>query len=425
MKETAETDTRPGRSGRPLLPLALALAVAAALFAQAGVIVPGDVPLNWDMAGHWQAALSHARALASGDGDAVAALLRVWSVYPPLYHLALGAWLAAFGAGTLSIGLFQWLAPCAAIVGCWLGFTARGSRDGPVAFLVTAGVLLGMAHFAALSHAFMLDAPAAALALLSLGLLARWWSAPSPRRAAPLLAAVVATLLTKHNVGLPLLVPIAALGLRAAAARDRRRLLTLLAVGLAALAVWAGFLTWQDHGWRAFLDFAKNRANTVGMPPWARAGEYARLFAGRNFTGPVVPSVLGLLAVASIRRWRDPFWQACVAYLVPTLLAISHHAYLLDRLALTAGMLVTVLAGFGFVAALEVAPAAVRRRGLVLGWSVALIWGGESCRLVSRCTPNSPASTPRATSASSRCPDISRTSCGIVRTCASSAASTT
>lgn len=204
---------------RPTGAVWLVLGLAATLLGPAADIQrlrPGDVPLNWDIAGHLLHADAIRVALRQGDLPALAEQLRLWSVYPPLYHLGVGAWTAVLGFGSASVRLFLWLTPALAVLGCWLGLRTLRSPRAPaadLAFLAFAALLPGLAHFASLAQAWMLDAPAAALALVSLGLLARYADGGRRRDGAAAAALVTATVLVKYNFGLPLLVSIAVLGL--------------------------------------------------------------------------------------------------------------------------------------------------------------------------------------------------------------------
>lgn len=337
-------------------------AAAAALgllwyFQTGAAAVPRDVPLNWDMAGHLLAGQEFQAALRAGDPGQVVALCRVWSVYPPLWHLLLGAWLALFGAGTLAVALFQASFLVLAVAGGWLGFTADRPAHAAWGFLAAACLLPASAQFGALLHAPMLDAPAVALALLSLGLLARWDAAPSWLRAGTALAAVMATILVKYNVGLALLAPVAALAVKALVIRDRRRFLTAALLGAAALALWAAFLSWKVEGWHAFRSFADNRANTLDWSAGTRALAYARLYARLDFDGPAAAVAVAVLAAIGVRRWRHPFWLVAAAYGAGVSVAIARHPYFLDRLLLPVVAALAVLAGFGVMTLVRAAGA--------------------------------------------------------------------
>ncbi len=330
-------------------------------FLTAGAAVPRDVPLNWDMAGHLLAGQEFQAALQAGDAGRVVALCRVWSVYPPLWHLSLGAWLASFGDGGLSLSLFRAAFLLLALAGCRLGLTAGGPPRAAWGFAVAAGLLMGSAQLGTLFHAYMLDAPAVALALLALGLLSRWYAGPSRRRALAAGAAVLATVLVKYNVGLFLLAAVAALALKALLARDRRRVLVLVALGATVLAAWAAFLTWKIEGWHAFRSFATNRANTLDWSTGTRALAYVRLYARLNFGSPAVAVVVAGLVLAGARQWRHPFWLATAAWGAAVFAAAARHPYFLDRLLLPVVAALAVLAGFGVMTLVAIAGA--RRPG--------------------------------------------------------------
>ena len=353
-----------------LLPASLAL-----FWYQAPVGASADVPLNWDMAGHLLRSQDFQLALETGDPGRLIDGLRACYVYPPLYHLALGTWLALWGTGPFATGVFMWLTWVTALLGLHAGFSTVASRWREVVFLTVGLLVLGLAQFAALAHATMLDAPAAALAVLSLGLLARWYARPSPRRAVLVAGAMAATVLTKYNIGLPLVVSAGALAVLAAAGRDRRRALVLAGIGAAVVAVWVAYLSWQHDGWYAFREFSRNRSNSAGMTVLQRAVAYLRIYADVHFRSAPEAIPILLLALAGVRRWRHPFWLASAAYVGATLAVISDHSYLLDRLALAGGVVFVVPAGFGLLALLEMLARGGRRAAHVGGWSAVVAAG--------------------------------------------------
>jgi hypothetical protein len=64
--------------------------------------------------------------------------------------------------------------------------------------------------------------------------------------------------------------------------RRHRSALLLMLTALLGLGIWAAFLTWQDHGWEAFLGFAKNRSNSGGLTIWQRGAKYLAFIYGHS-----------------------------------------------------------------------------------------------------------------------------------------------
>lgn len=335
-----------------------------------------DTPLNWDMAGHVLKADEIRVALRNGDLAAVLDIMRAPSVYPPLYHLSLGTWMAGFGNGDRSLRFYMWTTSILAILGCCIGLRTVKSPAASTAFLFTALVVSGLGQFAAYTQAYMLDAPGTALAVLSLGLLAWHECRPGWRRGAVVAAAILSTILTKYNIGLPLFISLLALGLRAlSGGGGRRRIVPLAGIGLAVALGWLSFLIWREAGWRSFLDFSTNRSNSADLTVWARGVEHVRLYCAMNFRGVGAPLLLGLLAVVGVARFRHPFWLVCAAYFSSSLAAIVSHDYLLDRLQMAPGVVFVVLAGFGVIAALELGPSR-RPRLAIMGHGAFVLVAG-------------------------------------------------
>ena len=198
----------------PALVIAVWMGSLAVLSESPRVTPQSDTPLNWDMAGHLLEAGEIRTALRDGDLTAVLEIVRAPSVYPPLYHLSLGAWMASLGDGERSLRIFMWSISILAVLGIHIGFRTVASPAASTAFLFTALIVTGLGQFAAYTQAFMLDAPGSALAMLSLGLLAWHDRRPGWRRGAIVAASMLATVLTKYNIGLPLFISLIALGLR-------------------------------------------------------------------------------------------------------------------------------------------------------------------------------------------------------------------
>jgi len=310
----------------------------------------GDTPLNWDMAGHVLTALRIGDAIRHGDVAGLAALLRAWSVYPPGYHLALGAWLALFGSGGLAVRGFFAATAAVAVLGLAVGLRPRRSLPRATAFLACGLILLGTGQYGSLVQSYMIDAAAVSMAMLSLGLIARFVDSDVGSSWIPVCLAMFATMLTKYNVGLPLAVAAGVVAMSAWFGGRRRRALVVAGAAAVAVAAWGLFLCWQDHGWQSFLEFARNRANTEGLSAGARAVAYARLYASRNFAWLGVPFLVALFAMVGISRTRDRFALACTAYGLAYAAAIVNHDYLLDRLLLPPLVVSIALCGVGMVA---------------------------------------------------------------------------
>ena len=280
-------------------------------------------------------------------------------LYPPGHSIVLGSWFRVFGttmAAWITFGLVV-----------FFGTSYLLARAGVVAALafVVSPMLAGLAPT-------LMVEPVAGLFLVStFTLFPQRESRPIPSwRFVAFGCAATATLLTKYNVGLPLL-PAALVA--AMLSRDRRILIgTALAIAVAA-ALWAGFLSWQDDGWANFLRFAENRSNSAGWSPWDRLAWYGSTFASHFVGSTVLASIVGALALVGggwilvrERPWSSPVDSTrlalALAYAVASLLALVRHEYLLSR-----NLLAPAIAVF-FAAGLVVArlPTPARASSIVL-----------------------------------------------------------
>lgn len=330
-----------------LLSVLLALSIVHFNYAMPGGLTD-TTPLNWDMSGHLLMAQEYAGLIRDGDVAGLYERLRQGSIYPPLYHLTLAVWILLVGSGTVALSVFMGLTPIFAVLGLVLGFRQEHIRPAFAAIFVASLIVLGQAHFTSLSHAHMLDAPAAAMALLALGLLASCHDRPSRLREVLATLAIIGAIQTKFNFGLPLLPAAGVLALVALLKRDRRRFFVFARVATAAFLVWAIYLTWQSGGWDAFRNFSKNRSNSEEWSTLYRAFRYLQLHGDINYGNQVISALLGLLALVGLTRVRQPFHQVCLVYFFAVLISVSFHSYFLDRLFLGAGVVVAVLAAYGF-----------------------------------------------------------------------------
>lgn len=333
----------PALAGRTAT-LSLVLLAALSYLASIPLGWHSDTPLTWDQAHHYLGADQVASGLSHGDGRDLREALLGPDLYPPGHSVLLGTWMALAGSDMRS-----WL-----ILGLLMHL-------GIALLLARAHWLAGLAFlFSPLSSSLapsMMVEPAACLLLAAALTCFPDADRPTWRRSLGFGLLATAVLLTKHNVGLPLL-PAA---LVAAAAVGGRRLLvrTLAAVGLA-LALWLFFLWAQDDGIAGFLRFARNRANAADQGPLMRLGWYAGVFARDVVPGwpaavvLLVAPLLGIWRLIGSRRLATP-WPAAgrftlaLAYVAMALIALVRHDYLLSRNLV--GPSVALLAAAGLAAA--------------------------------------------------------------------------
>ncbi len=306
-----------------------------------------DVPLPWDMSHHFLGALQFKDAIAHHSLPEFGRAFLESDLYPPGHSIVLGSWLLAAGSSSLSLFLFRcfvlWIFVLAMV------WTSRPlpARRGWLA-VVLGGLFLGSyGRFMALAGTYMVDAPAAILALLSLAALAWAVQSKSVRSLIVAFMLVSFTLLTKYNVGLPLVPAAFALAGVSWLRHERAIALKLCAVSLLALGVWALFLTLQVGGWNAFLRFASNRANSIDWSMLQRLHWYSDVFLKGSFVWPALGWTCLALALVVLILERRPFILVSGVYVGSTLVALSRHPYLLERNLLSSGLILIVLAAIG------------------------------------------------------------------------------
>ncbi|MBD3220014.1 hypothetical protein GF314_02125 [bacterium] len=331
--------------------LALAVAAAAVAFVVFGP-APGDLdPLPWDMSHHLLGASRLAEAARAGDWAGIGRQLTEPDLYPPGHSVLLGAWLLACGDSARSWLVFQLVTLLAGLVA--VATTARlvAAPERGMVQAVALALTLGTPILLALSASFLVEAPVAILALLAIGALARLAAAPGRGHAGIWTAVaallVAAALLTKYNVGLPLLVVAGVLAGRSWWRGERAlagRFLLIAAIGV---VVVAAFLALQQDGWRNFLTFARNRTNAGDVGPLVRLARYGSLHAHLYVVAPAVSLVLVLLAVVAAVRRPGALTLAALTYVVATLIVLAMHPYVLGRNLFAAALVLLVPASQG------------------------------------------------------------------------------
>ena len=317
-----------------LLPICIAIAPQPALH---------DTPLLWDMAHHTLRSEALASTIRDTDLKSTLAQLRTWDVYPPfLYVAAAGAMLLA-DAQNWAWSLLRILLWCTAFLAMWLGLSTKEKSS----IWVAMALLAGNAQLLSLSSQRMLDFPAAVVALLALACLVRLHAKPSVSRGIVACAACAAALLSKHNAGLPLLPVAWMLATERIWRRDTRGSIALISVTILALIVWAAFLTWQDHGWKSFLSFAVNRANSADLNPLERARWYLASWARRGYGNEWL--ALQLVVVVFALRARSTVAFATCGYAICSFAAICFHPYLLDRNFTSTAVMLCIPCAIGWV----------------------------------------------------------------------------
>lgn len=321
----------PRRTSRDLLIAALAVAFGVALFlACPAPRLDGATPLPWDMSHHYLGALTIRDGIRDASPAKLVAALRESDLYPPGHSVLLGAWLAACGRSNASVRAFQlcsWLLLLAAVWFARGGVPAGGRRT----FFIAAAVsLLLTTPLMALSKSLMVEVPAAALALAAIALLGGR-SGDSWRGALGLMSVMTACLLTKYNIGLPLIPAGLAVGLAGVMRGERRRAARVLLATLGALAVWLAYLAWQHEGWQSFLAFARNRANAEHESPLGRLRWYLELYRTSFVPRPWLAWIAWALGLAGLARLKDRIALGAWVYVGTALVALARHPYLLDR----------------------------------------------------------------------------------------------
>jgi len=322
--------------------LMLLIAIVLGSLSMAMNPLPEDVPLPWDMAHHTLRGTRMANALRELDSFAIVSNLRFWDVYPPATYVELGLIQAVVSSDAVAWELLVVLSWCWIAIALRVGFDANRLQLG----ILTLLFMTGNSFLFSLSGQRMLDFYAAVAALLSLALLVRLYNDARPRTFLLAVLGLCFVLLTKHNAGLPCAAVAMAFAAYGWLGRRRRSALLLLLAALLSLGIWAAFLTWQDHGWEAFLSFAKNRSNSEGLAIWQRGARYLAFIYNHSYGGwwvgaPVLTlTLLGLFS-------RSRFAWACFLYAAATFVAISWHPYFLSRNFTTGAMALCVPAACG------------------------------------------------------------------------------
>jgi len=362
------------------------LAAAAVAFLVFAPTVSDLEPLPWDMSHHMLGAQRMASALQAGDVNLVVDRLTESDLYPPGHSILLGCWLIVCGDSPRSWLLFQ----LGSLLSCLVAaaWCARGVM--PVergTYVPTAlALILAMPLLLSLSSSFMLEVPVATLTLMAIGAMAAMSEASSPRRrsgwAAMALLATGTTILTKYNAGLPLLPALGVLGL--ASWLRGRKLEALWPVGVAVLTgvAMALYLWWQDDGWRMFLAFAENRANSLELSAWARAKRYVGIHAHDYVIHPLVSVMMAALALVALVRRPRALTLAAGTYVLGTMTALAWHPYILGRNLFVAAVVLAVLAAVGMATMAEDLRRwrpALSRCGWLAGVGVAAVMVAVAC----------------------------------------------
>lgn len=349
----------PRRHSAPLL--AALLVSSLAFVATAPPRLDLWTPLTWDQAQHFLDALSVRNALAAGSPGELGHALLAPNLYPPGYASALGVWMTVAGQGALSLLLFRLCTLLACVAALWLCALTLPRKHRPIFQAGSAAALLVTVPVIVLAGTFMVELTAVALALAALAAIASPVASATSARSRVLTIAMLvsATLLTKYNIGLPLLPAAIAVASLRSVRRERREAMILLAATLLALAFFALFLCVQRNGWHNFRDFATNRANSADLPPVRRLLWYLNLYARTCVVRPVLAAILGALALAGIAKGRNALSLAATIYICVALAALSLHPYLLDRNLLAVAAVIAIPVGLGLVATNE----ALRRLG--------------------------------------------------------------
>lgn len=276
-----------------------------------------SAPLVWDSAGHLHQAARIQQSLEAID--ILGLLKQAFSAdqYPPLHSLILGTWFAAFGLSVQS-----WLAFGFFVMIATLLLLNRISPLTSVIYLCY--VLLG-----GLAPTLMVES----LALMFLAAVFAFFhalqdhTAPRIRTGLALGLLMSGVILTKYNIGLPLIVALPAAALLP---RDRHTLRTALIGSSIAAATFVLFLTIQADGWSMFFRFAENRSNSEDYSAPQRLLWYFRAF--RDLYVVWAPWLAFILFAPLLAlRSRPLVWTASVAYLVASLVVLSGYEYLLSR----------------------------------------------------------------------------------------------
>jgi len=335
-------------------------------------------PLPWDDSQHYLRASGMRAAMGSGSWPQLREALLAQDMYPPGHPVMLGLWMLAFGEGRASLAVFHiwclWLCLGALLVAA----ASLPERWREVFFAGAAVLLLATIPLLTLAGTFMVEAPAAALLLAATGTAAVLAESGRIRHLVWAAAAGLAVLLTKYNIGLPLLPAYAVLAASLLLARRRRNALMVLAVLVIVAAGWVAFLSLQTNGWAAFMEFARNRASPPGMTFGNRIWWYMKLYAGTFYLHPIMILPIGLGILYALRE-KTSLVLLGTGYLLTTMTALGRHEYLLDRNMFAPSMILIVLASVG---ASRLAGRGPLRGFSLRGWRTGALALGVSAFLV-------------------------------------------
>jgi 4-amino-4-deoxy-L-arabinose transferase-like glycosyltransferase len=250
-----------------------------------------DVPLTWDQAGHFHDAMRLAEGLRHWNLPDVQTSVFGPDLYPPGHSLLMGVGMALLGSS----------------LSAWMSLNLL-LHLGTVLLLLrlhwfAAVVYLSSPMLSTLAVTFMVE-PVASL-LLAAALVSWTADGPHARWSVALLFGVLVAgvVLTKYNVGLPLLPAIMPVALLAAiTSRDKRPLFRALGAIVLAASISAIYVTLQEEGWHNFLRFAENRANAQDQGVGYRLAWYWTVFSQHVAPGWLAAAVL--LALPSLGLWR-------------------------------------------------------------------------------------------------------------------------
>jgi hypothetical protein len=316
------------------------LAFAALLYLRtAPVDISYETPLLWDQSSHYLGALQMSEAISNGSLLQVLRLVFASDLYPPLHSIVAGTWFVAWGSAPvawLSLGLGLYLLTTAMLL--------RVHPLGAATFLMLSSVL-------AVAPTLMVEPVAIALLVATLISLDRAQRRKQGWRGFAFVGLLGgATILSKYNVGLPLLisVPVSAI---VCTPRRRWRYAALTTLIIAGAMV--AFLALQDNGLYMFREFARNRSNSVDMSSWQRLVWYGRAFVEKDGGWTGIALLLPMAALSlplrqpAVRRETQAGGVAALVYAAVTLVVLAQHPYLLARTLLAPLTALCAAAAFG------------------------------------------------------------------------------
>jgi hypothetical protein len=343
------------------------------------------------MASHTLGALEFADGIRHFDPQQLGRALLGADLYPPGHSVVQGSWILCFGGSSLSLWIFRWALLFLSTV-VVLQLASRSGVKGAAARIAAGGVWLASPFLLGLSATVLVE-PVAILLLLA-SLLSVDALVQNPKRRTLILTCILlsGTVLTKYNVGLPLIPALGVFALGEFFRGRRREAMALFLVAGIALAGWALFLSLQVDGWENFLRFARNRSTTEGWSMLERLLAYLGIYATRGVTHP---GVLGLMVVLVgghllTPRSRSRLLPLGALYILITLLGLSRHPYLLSRNLSAAMAVFAALAGSGAGRMIEFGlPALAPRMRMGARARATLAWAGAglSCALLLAALP--------------------------------------